>query len=180
MHSKITDIIVDIVQNSIEAKSSLIILDFIEKSNILEVYVSDNGVGMDNEKLKQVVDPFFTDITKHKNRRVGLGIPFIKQTCEMVGGEFSIDSVLNEGTSVYFKLPLDNIDCPPLGNIIDLFSDLMIFSGDYELVINRIKQNGKYTIIRSELINALGDLNDCESIILLKKYIKSLEDDLNK
>lgn len=46
---------------------------------------------MDEETLKKVKDPFFTDGEKHKERKVGLGIPFLIQA-EAAGGNLTFQS----------------------------------------------------------------------------------------
>ena len=70
--------ILDIVQNSIKAGA-----DFIEvkiavhtDTKRIRVEVNDNGRGMSKEQLAACENPFFTSRT---TRKVGLGIPFLKQ-----------------------------------------------------------------------------------------------------
>lgn len=178
MHYQIADILIDIVQNSVEANSSLIIVDFIVNENKLTIFISDNGKGMDKETLQKAIDPFYTDGTKHKARKVGLGLPFLKQTCELAGGSFEIDSIKGEGTSLKMEFDLSNIDCPPIGDLSQAFLQTMLFEGDYELVINRTLNNKKYTVIRSELKDAIGDLIYADSLKLAKDYIAGLEEDI--
>ena len=52
--------ILDIVQNSIKAGASLIEVSIMEISsdNILNIIIKDNGCGMDEETVKNVVNPF--------------------------------------------------------------------------------------------------------------------------
>lgn len=176
MHNTLSDMVLDLVQNSIEAQSQMVILDYIRKGLQLSVFISDNGKGMDEETLKNAVDPFYTDGHKHKNRKVGLGLPFLKQTCESSGGKFEIDSRKGEGTSVFMDMDLANIDCPPEGNRSELFMHCMLFEGDHDFVINCRTDDTSYSIVKSDLMEALGAINDSESLVLLKKYITSLEE----
>ena len=92
----------DIAQNSIEAGSSVVTVDMIEKDSILSVCIGDNGKGMTSEILAKVQDPFYTDGRKHETRSVGLGIPFLDQAAKAAGGEFEIKSEEGLGTSVFF------------------------------------------------------------------------------
>ena len=178
MHYKVSDYIVDLVQNSIEAESSLIVIDYKEDEKRLEVFIADNGKGMDEETLANALDPFYSDGKKHKERKVGLGLPFVKQMCESIDGRFEVSSKVDQGTSVYMDIPLEHTDTPPIGNVAELFLELMIFDKVKEMVINRYYKGKKYTIIRSEIIYALGEINNVLSISLLKRYISQMDDSL--
>nr|WP_237659929.1 ATP-binding protein [Tepidanaerobacter sp. GT38] len=60
--------ILDIVQNSLGAKASLIEIDIEEdiKNDLLIIKIRDNGSGMDPDTIKKVMDPFFTTRTTRK------------------------------------------------------------------------------------------------------------------
>ena len=77
--------ILDIVQNSIKANATLIEVSIYEstKENTLKIIVKDNGCGMDEATVKNVADPFFTTRT---TRKVGLGIPLLREAAERCGG----------------------------------------------------------------------------------------------
>ena len=66
--------ILDVVQNSLGAKASLIEININEniKEDLLIIEIKDNGTGMSKEMSKKLIDPFFTTRT---TRKVGLGIP---------------------------------------------------------------------------------------------------------
>ena len=113
--------ILDIVQNSIKAKASLVGIDIIEDDETLEIIVSDNGCGMKADFLATVTDPFSTTRT---TRKVGLGIPLLKLQAEQTGGSFNItsrheseypDTHGTETRALYYK---NHIDMTPLGDIV--------------------------------------------------------------
>jgi hypothetical protein len=135
---------------------------------------------MDEETLARATDPFATNGVKHAARRVGLGLPFLVQAVEMTGGEFAIDSRLGEGTTVRFAFPAGHIDTPPLGSPAETLLVALRFPGSYELIAEREctgpKGNGGYVVRRSELRDALGDLEDAESVVLLRRFLRSQED----
>jgi hypothetical protein len=175
----ISDYILDIVQNSVEGEASFITVDFLEQGQNLTVNIGDNGIGIPEEKLCHVLDPFYSDGTKHTNRKVGLGLPFLKQAAEQLQGSFDITSEEELGTSVSFLFPLENIDCPPFGNLPSLFRSLMLFERDYDLLVYRKKDENSYRVTRSELAEALGSLYDIISLPLLLDYFSSLEEELS-
>ena len=61
MHDSIGDMIVDCLQNSVEADASRIVLTVDETPDFLDVCIEDNGKGMSGEELKRATDPFYTD-----------------------------------------------------------------------------------------------------------------------
>ncbi|GAH27501.1 unnamed protein product, partial [marine sediment metagenome] len=54
----------------------------------------DDGKGMDEKTLKDVLDPFFT--TKN-TRKVGLGLSLLAQSAEESGGSIKIESKTGQG-----------------------------------------------------------------------------------
>jgi Signal transduction histidine kinase len=171
--------IADITANSVEAGADHITLECIQTTDELDVTVTDNGKGMSKETLMKAEDPFYTDGIKHPNRKVGLGIPFLIQTAEETDGSWNIQSEPGKGTTVTMKFNLANIDTPPVGNLTDLFLDVMTLPGDYDMDIHRTDSASgrEYTLNRNELKDALGgELASAASQILLRKFIVSQEE----
>lgn len=183
MHSALTDMVLDIVQNSVDAGSPVIMLDYMEETTdtgrLLRVCVGDTGKGMDEETLKNALDPFYSG-GKHAGRRVGLGLPFLKQQCEMLSGRFEIESRPGEGTSVFFEIPLDGVDTPPEGNVPGLFAQCLLFDGNAEMVIHRRINGSQYRVQKSEILDALGSLNDAGAVKLAMEYMAGLEESIKE
>lgn len=184
MHAEIADFLVDCLQNSVEAKASKVILNYTEYTgDRVEVEIIDNGCGMSPEILKKIQDPFYTDGTKHVKRKVGLGVPFLMHAVSLSGGQFKVESEVGKGTRFSFSFDLKNIDTPPQGDLSAAALQTMMFDGDFEFEFNRRRiADGKekgYTVLRTELIDALGgDLSDASSIKLAKDFLRSQEEDL--
>ncbi|MBE5778637.1 MAG: sensor histidine kinase [Clostridiales bacterium] len=120
--------VLDIVQNSIKANATLITVSFTRDENdIFTFTVEDDGCGMSPEFLAKVTDPFTTTRT---TRKVGLGIPMLKQSSEMAGGTFSLQSELGKGTIISASFDLKNIDCIPMGEMCDSLLTLVILNPD--------------------------------------------------
>jgi signal transduction histidine kinase len=83
--------ILDIVQNSISAgaENISIVLEEDTAANTYTIVVKDDGCGMSPEVVARVTDPYYTSRT---TRKVGLGIPLLKQNAEQTGGSFHIES----------------------------------------------------------------------------------------
>jgi anti-sigma regulatory factor (Ser/Thr protein kinase) len=179
MHYALSDFVLDIVQNSLEAGSMHVSVAVDEDDERFSVTVEDDGRGMTERELKMARDPFYTDGIKHARRKVGLGIPFLEQAVTASGGSLDISSKKGEGTVVRFSFPRSNVDTPPTGDLVALFVQMMGFDGEYELVIERLRKegamSGSYRLSRTELKDVLGGLTDGASLILLKNYVGSQE-----
>ena len=83
--------VMDVAQNSVRAEASVVRITVTEsdKNDRLTIEIADNGCGMTQEQVQQVIDPFFTTRT---TRKVGLGVPLFKLSAEQTGGSFDIQS----------------------------------------------------------------------------------------
>jgi len=178
LHFTVSDFLLDLAQNSVEAGASHITVRIVQDNGAIEVAIEDNGKGMDEETLSRVRDPFFTDGKKHAKRKVGLGIPFLVQALEQVDGEFGLQSMPGEGTRLRFSFPLDHVDTPQLGDLPGFFLSALCFDGEYELVIQRRdRYRGlDYELTRSGLVDAVGNLHDAASLVLVRRFLESQEE----
>lgn len=69
----------------------------------VEIAVSDTGMGMDGERLRRAMEPFFT--TKPTGKGTGLGLAQIYGSARQAGGTVRIESALGAGTTVRVFLP---------------------------------------------------------------------------
>ncbi len=69
----------------------------------VKVTVSDTGVGMDTETMRQIFDPFFT--TKNRGQGTGLGLATTYGIIKGHNGTFKVESEPGEGSAFMFFLP---------------------------------------------------------------------------
>ena len=69
--------------------------------SMLRVEIADNGVGIADDIIDDVMEPFFTTRTKG----TGLGLAIVKSIIERHGGKFELTSRVGAGTKVSFTLP---------------------------------------------------------------------------
>ena len=182
MHFTLTDLVTDIAQNAFESGAALVELEVHETGREFRFLVRDNGRGMTREKLGKAIDPFVTDGVKHPHRKVGLGLPFLIQTAEQSGGGWDIQSEAGKGTVVTAWFDTGNVDMPPVGDLPGMFRTILMFEGPDDVVIRRRRigeapgdSSLDYEIRKSELVEALGGLEDTGSLVLLGEYLHSLE-----
>lgn len=175
MHYTVCDLLLDVVQNSIEAEARNVTVHLEERDGRLTVEVADDGRGMDEETLRRAQDPFYTEPGKHPGRRVGLGVPFLIQTVETCGGSYEMESAPKRGTKLRFDLDLEHVDTPPMGELPDTLRQMLCYQGGYEMEIIRRRGAAGYELKRSELIETLGELESVGVLGLLQEFLESQE-----
>ena len=68
----------------------------------LAIAIADNGPGIPEDIRERIFDPLFST----KSFGVGLGLPLVRQIIEQHGGEITVDTALDQGTTVTLSLPL--------------------------------------------------------------------------
>jgi len=69
----------------------------------ISIKVSDRGIGMDQETLNRIFEPFFT--SKEKGKGTGLGLPLVKNMVERHNGCIKVESQPGKGTTFTLILP---------------------------------------------------------------------------
>jgi hypothetical protein len=166
--------VLDIAENSVAAGASDVSIEIDEdkEGNRLSMTVEDNGRGMSPEFLSRVTDPF---ATTRATGKVGMGIPFLKQSAELCGGEFILRSKIGAGTHIEAVFAYDSIDRPPPG---DMPATIMaLFMGHPEInwkYVHRI--NGEeFSLSTEELVEVPEDresLRAAEVGLWIRDHIK--------
>jgi len=117
--------LLDLAENSVTAHAKTVRIDVCEdfRTNQLTTSVEDDGDGMTEEVIKQVVDPFYTSRTE---RKVGLGIPLLKESAEACQGAMRISSAPGAGTKIAANFQHSHIDRMPLGDLSSTFLTLVL------------------------------------------------------
>ncbi len=112
---RISQILINVLSNCIKYTKSFGHIDFvitslgtIKDSEQIVFQISDDGIGMDEEFVKTIFDPYTRD---DKNcisgiKGTGLGMTITKNLVDLLGGKISIDSKLGVGTTFTIELKL--------------------------------------------------------------------------
>jgi signal transduction histidine kinase len=72
---------------------------------LIELTVTDNGVGMTTEAVAHAFDPFYRASPTRSVPGHGLGLAIVKRTIDAMGGDCHLASAPNQGTRVTLHLP---------------------------------------------------------------------------
>lgn len=172
--------ILDIVQNSITAKATLIeiIVKEDNKKDLCSLIIKDNGCGMNEDILKNATNPFFTS---RVTRKVGLGLSLLKQNAEQANGSFEVNSKIEKGTVVKAVFQLSNVDKPPLGDIWNTYYLTILSHNNLDINYQHKTGKGEFLVQSSEIKEILGDVplkqeNIKDAIIeLIKNNLNDIE-----
>lgn len=174
--------ILDIAQNSIRARATIIEITIDEDEERLAFSIRDNGCGMEPGLLSEVTDPFKT--TK-KDRKVGLGIPLLKMEAEMTGGEFKISSVSesaskDHGTSIYASFLKRSIDYIPLGDIIGTVCALIQGANNIDIIFTHNIDGSQIHLSTIEMrdVTKNSPISHPYVISWIKEYLKERYDEV--
>jgi len=101
-------VLTNLITNAIQAMENggLLRISAYKKGNDAFISIQDTGVGIPEENLSKIFQPFFT--TKAKGQ--GLGLAVCKRIIESLQGSITLDSKVGKGTTVTIKLPFKNIN----------------------------------------------------------------------
>ncbi len=110
--------------------------------------VKDNGIGMSQEFVKHIFEPFERESTATRSgiQGAGLGMPITKSIVDMMGGEITVESEVGKGSTFTVRLPLQLQD-----------------------VEKTAEQIGELAGLRALVVD--DDLNVCDSV---SKMLKSI------
>jgi len=88
------------------------ILAELEPAGELAVIVADNGIGIAQDELENVVKPFHQveDAMQRSHGGAGLGLHIVNGLVELHGAEFDIQSELGVGTKITVRFPRDRVE----------------------------------------------------------------------
>ncbi|MBQ6412403.1 MAG: sensor histidine kinase [Ruminococcus sp.] len=158
--------VMDVAQNSVRAEATLVRISVTEsdKDDRLTIEIADDGCGMTQEQVQQVIDPFFTTRT---TRKVGLGVPLFKLSAEQTGGSFDIQSEKGVGTTTTASYVKSHVDMTPLGDINSTVKILIQCNPQIDFVYTCTTDNGSFTLDTRELREVLGDVSlDTPDVLL--------------
>lgn len=102
---RLKQIFVNLLHNAIKFTDSGVIKITAERigKRTLKFSVSDTGIGMNQEQVSHIFEPFYqAGPLAKKLKGTGLGLSITKQLIELMGGKISVQSTPGKGTTISF------------------------------------------------------------------------------
>ncbi|MGB9866649.1 MAG: ATP-binding protein [Bacillota bacterium] len=164
--------LLDIVQNSLEAGATRIEIRVREHRQWLEVVIRDNGRGMPVEMAERAFDPFVTGRT---TRKVGLGLPLVKQAAELTGGFVKVESEPGRGTEVRMNFNTASVDCMPFGDMGSTIRVIIACNPNVDLEYVHEVDGKRFSLSTPQMRQVLQEVPLNHPMVL--KWIKEYVDD---
>jgi hypothetical protein len=165
--------ILDIVENSIGANACNIEISILEDTtaDFLQITIKDDGKGMEPETVSKLTDPFYTSRT---TRRVGLGLPLLKDAAEACNGALEIQSTPGKGTEVQVCFQNSHIDRMPMGDLSGTILTLMVGSPEIGWQFKYTRDARSFELNSLYITEELDGLPLSEPLILkwLREFIR--------
>ena len=103
----VKQVLLNLISNAIKftPEGGIVRVDLETKQTGVIVRVSDSGMGISEDDLKRLAQPFEQASNNKSGEGTGLGLALSKSLIELHGGNFHIASELGKGTTITFTLP---------------------------------------------------------------------------
>ncbi len=107
----VRQILINLVANAVKFSKGGGVVEihaFMLDDGRMQLNVSDEGIGIPKDKIKQAMEPFGQVSEQPENARqqgTGLGLPLAKAMVELHDGALTLESELNVGTTVFVSFP---------------------------------------------------------------------------
>ena len=107
--NQIEQVLLNLISNACDAmkgsshKVLTVYTDLDQKARQIRIGVKDTGIGITEEQIEQIFNPFFT--TKGTDEGMGLGLSICYKIIEAHSGKIEVKSRLNEGSGFIVILP---------------------------------------------------------------------------
>ncbi|MCK4777175.1 MAG: GHKL domain-containing protein, partial [Actinomycetia bacterium] len=107
---KLSRVFINILSNATKYSpdGGKVIISAYKKSNTVEFSIEDEGIGVREDEIEHIFQPFFRteESMKRTIRGTGLGLSIIKEIIEKFNGKICIKSKPGKGTTFFFELPM--------------------------------------------------------------------------
>lgn len=109
----IESIFTNLIENSIkfmDKEKGRIEVGFVELNKEYMFFIRDNGPGIEEKYFEKIFTMFHSINNNESIENLGVGLALTKKIVELHGGTIHIESKINEGTTVFFTLPYENVN----------------------------------------------------------------------
>ncbi len=107
-HKRIQQILINLLSNAIKfTEQGHVAFNISYRNQVVTFTIKDTGCGIDSSDLTRIFEPFERIEQSHKPiKGTGLGLPITQLLVELLGGELTVNSEVNQGSEFVFKIML--------------------------------------------------------------------------
>ena len=163
--TKIRQILLNLLSNATkftkEGEINILVNDNAQNSSMLDFNIADSGIGMTQEQVDKVFQPFTQadEKTTRKFGGTGLGLTITKMFSEMMGGSINLKSIVDKGTTFTVSIPKtvtdpkkvkEEVDYSHTVNDQEAFTILVIDDDqDAQDLMKKFLKKEKYNILQA-------------------------------
>lgn len=108
--NRIKQVLINLLDNAFKFtnENGIVRLSVIKESDQLILEVEDNGIGIPEEDLPNIVEKFYKG--KHSKSHSGIGLSICDEIVKLHDGKISFESEVNKGTMIKVSLPIRESD----------------------------------------------------------------------
>ncbi|OFX77502.1 MAG: hypothetical protein A2X12_10695 [Bacteroidetes bacterium GWE2_29_8] len=106
--SLLNHIFVNILSNAIKysGNSKVVDANIIKVGDMIQFEINDYGIGISDNDLKRLFEPFFRAENVENIQGTGIGLSIIKRCVDVLEGSIDIESRVGEGTKIKLQIPI--------------------------------------------------------------------------
>lgn len=111
---RLRQVLINLLSNAIKyTEKGGVEFEIFWKNGVAQLEIRDTGIGMDSDSLELIFEPFErADATNSLTSGLGLGLTISRLLVNMMGGDISVKSQLNIGSTFTLKLLLSSVTSP--------------------------------------------------------------------
>jgi signal transduction histidine kinase len=112
--ARLQQILVNLVGNAIKfTEGGEVCVAFQKRDAQWAIVVRDTGIGIPEERLPDIFEPFrrASDYTTRRHQGAGLGLSIVKTLVSLMEGTIQVKSIVGQGSTFTVLLPLNKEDC---------------------------------------------------------------------
>ena len=154
---RVWQILLNLCNNAIKfTESGEVNIDLIfqQQEKQLVFAVRDTGIGLSEAQQEKIFQPFkqADTSTTRKYGGTGLGLSLSRRLAHLLGGELTVDSVLEQGAVFKLTLPLSDEDAQK-NNLMMQGNNLKVQQSEEAVQNTRRKLNGHVLLVEDDLLN---------------------------
>lgn len=136
-------------------------LTHFSKSNRWQISVKDTGIGIDNNYIEDIFNPFF-QVDSSKTRQYegsGVGLPVVKQMAQLMGATIEVESVLGVGTEFMLTVAMPSQRQSRQRHSLDRLTIIYYYYHEAGYLADELKRLGATVICRQHEQLVIEDMS---------------------